>query len=354
VTTWPATGPELERRYRRLLLAYPRAYRRRHGTEIVTTLLEMAEAGQNRPGRSEAWHLLAGGARQRLRLPTGRPLTVVAAVLVALTVGAFGAAAGSWLGARTFAAMPADAELAALARQATAGGEPIVQRVTSPWWPQVSWADTEVSGYWDADGARRRLAADGWSVSATETTPYAQAVWDQTTGTRIDQPIRDDAFTAERDGVLLQLRGHTRDGNGLVSVNEWPQPTRVFLPLILAGLAAGLLAGWLLVAALAGRLRHAQPARRHTATGLSVLALLTLTPPVAALYGNAIRAFRYAGDSGAVFTVHSAFTPGPYYPLGPQWQVPALSIAGVVVALAVAALTLRRASGRPEGVPAAT
>ncbi len=42
MTASPA-GPE--RHYRRLLWAYPGPYRRRHGAEIVTTLLDMAESG---------------------------------------------------------------------------------------------------------------------------------------------------------------------------------------------------------------------------------------------------------------------------------------------------------------------
>ena len=59
----------LERRYRWLLLAYPGGYRRRHGEEILTTLLELGE-----PARRLAWQLLAGGLKQRLRLPARRPL----------------------------------------------------------------------------------------------------------------------------------------------------------------------------------------------------------------------------------------------------------------------------------------
>jgi hypothetical protein len=61
--------PELERRYRRLLRAYPRAYRDRRGTEMVTTLLEMAEAGEGRPGPRESAHLVLAGVRQRFRPP---------------------------------------------------------------------------------------------------------------------------------------------------------------------------------------------------------------------------------------------------------------------------------------------
>jgi hypothetical protein len=43
----------------------------------------MAESGRGRPTTAQALHLVACGVRQRFRLPAGRPLTVVAAVLAA-------------------------------------------------------------------------------------------------------------------------------------------------------------------------------------------------------------------------------------------------------------------------------
>ena len=46
---WPVADDRLERGYRRLLLAYPRRHRHRHGTELVTTLLEMAAPGSAGP-----------------------------------------------------------------------------------------------------------------------------------------------------------------------------------------------------------------------------------------------------------------------------------------------------------------
>lgn len=55
----------LERRYRRLLLAYPAAYRRERGAEILDTLLESAAPGQRRPGAREVAALLLGGLRVR-------------------------------------------------------------------------------------------------------------------------------------------------------------------------------------------------------------------------------------------------------------------------------------------------
>ncbi|MEU7893766.1 hypothetical protein AB0B45_12965 [Nonomuraea sp. NPDC049152] len=56
----------LERRYRRLLLAYPVGYRRAHGDELVDILLDTAEPGQRSPDVREAAGLLLGGLRTRV------------------------------------------------------------------------------------------------------------------------------------------------------------------------------------------------------------------------------------------------------------------------------------------------
>ncbi|MER6949556.1 hypothetical protein ABT294_36640 [Nonomuraea sp. NPDC000554] len=62
----------LERRYRRLLLAYPRTYRATHGDELLDVLLESAGPGQSVPAAREALGLIFGGARARIvHLATG-------------------------------------------------------------------------------------------------------------------------------------------------------------------------------------------------------------------------------------------------------------------------------------------
>ncbi|MEO3795203.1 hypothetical protein ABGB14_33745 [Nonomuraea sp. B10E15] len=64
----------LERRYRRLLRAYPRAYRAAHGDELLDVLLESAGPGRTVPVPREAWGLLSGGVRSRIvHLATGNP-----------------------------------------------------------------------------------------------------------------------------------------------------------------------------------------------------------------------------------------------------------------------------------------
>jgi len=55
----------LERRYRRLLLAYPDAYRRKRGDELLDTLMELSRPGQRWPARRQASALLLAGVRVR-------------------------------------------------------------------------------------------------------------------------------------------------------------------------------------------------------------------------------------------------------------------------------------------------
>lgn len=61
----------LERRYRRLMFAYPPAYRREREDEIVGTLLDVAEDDRRWPTPTEAADLVANGWRTRVRSATG-------------------------------------------------------------------------------------------------------------------------------------------------------------------------------------------------------------------------------------------------------------------------------------------
>lgn len=329
----PNVDRSLEHHYRKLLLAYPGRYRRRYGTEMVTTLLEMAAPGQRHPTLGEALHLLGSGMRQRLRLPTSRPVAVIAAVLVALTMGAFGAAAGSWVGAQTFADLPGDAAIASLAQRASgAADDPVQSRFASAWRGEAISTTTEVGGSWDVEQARQRLAVDGWSVSGITPLGGQATSYNPDTKSFVNLPMRNSMFSARSGGLTLQVSGFLTAEHGTVHVDVWAQSTPVFLPLIVMGALIGLIAGWLITAALAYRIVAAPAERRRACAGLWAVALIALALPAAALYGNVMRAFHYHGDVGPVFIVHSAFTPGAYYPFGPTWQILALTIAGAVVA----------------------
>ncbi|MBX7265937.1 hypothetical protein KIF24_07765 [Micromonospora sp. Llam7] len=87
----------LERRYRRLLLAYPADYRRDRGDEIVGTYLDLADGGRRWPSPSDAADLVRGGLRQRLRSAGATDLIpgVRLAGLLALATATF--LAGFWM-----------------------------------------------------------------------------------------------------------------------------------------------------------------------------------------------------------------------------------------------------------------
>jgi hypothetical protein len=62
---------DLERRYRRLLSCYPRAFRREHEQEILAVLMAGASERQQRPGLGEAANLIKHALWMRLGLSRG-------------------------------------------------------------------------------------------------------------------------------------------------------------------------------------------------------------------------------------------------------------------------------------------
>ncbi|MBX7264745.1 hypothetical protein KIF24_00855 [Micromonospora sp. Llam7] len=340
-TAWPTADRNLERGYRTLLLAYPRRHRRRHGTEVVTTLLEMATPGQRRPRAGEAMHLIASGLRLRFRLPAGRPFMAIAALLTALTMGGFGAAAGSWLGAQTFADLPDDAAMTRLTQQAGVEDGPDNYSYTaSPWAAETAFASGSVDGTWDAEQVRQRFAADGWSVSGLTPSSGGGSIFHDD-GSISYVPLHGARFTAKANGLIVDIDGlapadpgFVATSTGHVGVNVSPERTAAFLPLVVIGTTVGLLAGWLVAAAVGYRMVAVSPGPRRAAAGLWGMSLVLALPAVA-FYGNVMRVFRYDhADGYPALTVHSAFTPGGYYPFGPSWLVLGLSAAGLMLAVA--------------------
>jgi hypothetical protein len=71
---------QLERRYRRLLACYPRAFRRENEEEILAVLLACAQQGQRRPGPAASADLIRGAIRAWLRPAPGQPRNVRIAI----------------------------------------------------------------------------------------------------------------------------------------------------------------------------------------------------------------------------------------------------------------------------------
>jgi hypothetical protein len=316
--------------------------------------MDAAAPGRDRPTGREVRDLIAGGLRQRFRLPVGRTMIAVA-VLAALVLGAFGAAAGSALGWATASAPPTDADLGAVTT--VAAGEPTrwdVQR------------DAEVFGLrpraivpmavppgWTADAARQRLAADGWRVGPLRTVVTTVHYDDGTT-----LPADDVSFVARRNGTELLVTGvmeRRYSPHGMVMAQ--PTEPRPVLPLTLAGLVAGLLAGWLLTARVGYRVRRLSP-------WLQMPPIIAATVAILALGLSGLMAYRAVGamlvdgpESFGSFPPFAAYHyDDPVDPL-PLTGFGALAVL-LVLAYALPKKTGKRAlggepgsPGEPEGLP---
>jgi hypothetical protein len=365
---WPAADERLVRGYRRLLLAYSGHYRRRHGTEMITTMLEMAEPGRSRPSAGEAWHLIHSGVRQRFRLPSGRPLAVAAAVLATLVLGAFGAAAGSWAGQGTFAGLPGrDGALALLNAAVTdpVADSGVVRRDSLP-----GRADSLTVGSspreqhpdvttWTAEEARDGLAAAGWSITGFTIHPGRAPVC--VTGDETDRSCvyesRYADLTAGRDGLVLHGRASDALGGepGTVFVGGvdgivFAERTAAYLPLTVAGGLLGALAGWLLTATFAYRIRSVPPGSGQLAAASAGVAVAASVAPVWAISLNAVLLGKHLSDTGPVYTLHSMLLPGSHPDGTPPWLMPALTLAALTAAaIAVTVLLTRSDPNEPHG-----
>ena len=107
---------QLERRYRRVLACYPKAFRRESGEEILAVLMATAHEGQRRVGLAESADLIMGALRMHFGLSRsprpvrnavrlmclGAVLTLAVLVTVLVTLGgvrsaaAHDLAAGQW------------------------------------------------------------------------------------------------------------------------------------------------------------------------------------------------------------------------------------------------------------------
>ncbi|MBV1856366.1 hypothetical protein [Catellatospora tritici] len=290
---------ELERRYRRLLLAYPARYRRYRGLEMLTTLMDLAPQGRRRPTFMETVSLLAGGLRCRVALG-GASMTV--AVLTAVLLAMVGGLAGARIGWEQAPDLPDDAAAAAIAHSADpALPASVTQRRDFLFgydYPPVQGIEEVLVAVLGGDeytpgyvkftrahatddlatllAARDRLAAQGWRVSAVDRQPWGGE------------------FEAFRGDLYLSM--DTQGGNvGELETSMWIE--RVTPPavpwLTVAGLLLGAYVGWRL-AGWAGRRHLTRPAwRRITAMLAFALGVGLMAPPAA---------FNVLGLTGALWS----------------------------------------------------
>ena len=340
-----------ETRYRLLLRAYPGSYRRRHGTEILTTLMDMADAGE----RPNVLFLVLSGVQQRFKLPLRRPLAVVAAVLAAVAFASAGAFGGTWLGWQTAAPVPSDSQARELADRMSDGAGAAVYPWRSAMGGPVVMAVTDGRSTYSAERIRAALVADGWQISVftereTHTmvgTPDENAAGEQrgtVNGPWTAVPTRDVTFRAFKDGVKLQGSATVVTGGPQGDLQQafdvWALDNGWVRPLGGAGLLAGAVVGWLLVAWVSTRIRRAPRAYGLIASGLGTLALVAAAPSAVHLYRSLYEVL-----------VYDTSNPNPYIDGTPtyEWPQPLLAgagfaVAALILAAVVAALGARRGS----------
>jgi hypothetical protein len=279
---------------RALLVAFPARLRRKHGAELIGTMLEMAGPG-GRPTSADKVRLVVDGLRERFRPPTRRPLALVAAVLALLIGGALGAAAGSWLGTFGHADLP-DAE--ALGQRVLPGDVPV--------WGNSDdylFAAGGVPAGMDvrraAEQTRQKLAAEGWATGPIKT------------GDGSDGVLVNVHFSAAASGAQLSVYAYP-EANGVpaIDIAGWPQRPPSYLPLTIAGTLLGLLAGWLAGVALAHRIRAAR--RPVLSTVLNTAGLLLVIPSAVGFVASLLRYLTVADPIGMGERVHThGFAFGP-------------------------------------------
>jgi hypothetical protein len=332
---------QLERRYRRLLWAYPGAYRRGHGTEIVATLLDMAEAGDGQPSTPQKLHLVFCGLRQRFRLPAGRPFAWVAAVLAAVTLGAFGAVGGTRLGWQTAAAVPSDRELRTLnvAMTGLPGAAALYHELSALKGPNTL-VRADGTGSYSAARIRAALSSAGWRITSFGERQGATIAEPENGATGVRIPTTFVHYTATKGGLKLRGDGSVitggadrgLSGQAMYATQVWPREAVAVRPLTITGLIAGALAGWILAAAFAYQMRGNARPRRWVTTALSTTAFAAAAVPVYAHYRDVYQVMNYAHGS-----------PYPYIVYGPHDEIPVLTCTVIGLIAVVAALVAVRA-----------
>jgi hypothetical protein len=258
---------------RALLYAYPARMRRRHGAELIATLMDVAGPA-GRIDRSARRQFVLDGLRERFRLPAGRPGGVIVAVLALVIGGALGAAGGAFGASFGYADLPA---VTPLAQRLVAPGSTPINRDASDHYLSID--DTLPAGADPAAVAQRtrqRLADDGWATDPVT----------------VDQAAH---FKAVRDGVELSVYAYAGDVR-MLQIAGWPLRPAGFVWLLTGGLLLGLAAGWLLGVSMAHRL--VASSRPQANAVLAVGGLVALLVPAGAFAVSLWWYLVQAGSSG--------------------------------------------------------
>ncbi|GIH14974.1 hypothetical protein [Rugosimonospora africana] len=349
----------LEKRYRLLLLSYPRAYRRERGKEIVDTLADLAPPGRTRPTVREAFDLIRHGLRARLGRPASRSV-VVWAVLTAIVWALFSAAMASRLAWETARPLPSVARASAVFATVAPGrkvsdvqrspatfvmyGQPLSRQdlgeLIFPDGGEYTFGSTtgsmggasDVDLHRFAEDAVRRLHATGWDVGR----PYTQ-VLDTCGSDDCGGPTESETYLTARRGddvitIYIEYGGMITPPVSISIERATPWPV---YPASVAGGAVGAVIAWFVFGWASRRTDGRHPALRVLTALLLGISLFLWWLPIPFSSWSLLR--------------HQLTE--PHYKWHPLWEwlgQPALALfflVGCVAALtglAVAALPRRR------------
>jgi len=279
--TEPAHQRALIRRYRWLLLAYPRWHRRWHGPDQLTLLLDMAGGGRRLTVRNQLG-LVLDGLWCRVRV---RGAAIALAAMVSLVAAGTLAAAAGWAAWRLAVAPWPTVE------QAMRLAEPVVPRerpddvnqrnvAFGPWGADADWLLMKVLGSPEVRPGGVYLSY--WAVVTDPEAVYAQAT-EALAAQGWETSLVDGAVVAERDGLRLRvLCAGANLGRYDVIISVHPTPPVLAYRLAWFGAAVGVLLGWLAAAAAIARSRRTAPLRR-VAMGLTATVGFIASAPAGAL-----------------------------------------------------------------------
>lgn len=295
----------LEARYRRLLLGYPRDYRRERGQEIVDTLLELAPDGQTRPTVRQAVNLLRNGLRCRLGRPASRSI-VVWASLTAVVWGLFIAAVAERITWETARPLPSAAQTTATLAPLLPGEEfgPVATSTalfgfddnTPMGWQEVPrlllgggidygprhagvMVRNPAGPNRSADRLIARLQANGWQVD----TPWVRRTGECAPPDCMPaRPVIGTMITARResDVLTIDIQPEVPRGDAWLDVRIGRAAPALTVPAGIAGGVAGATAVWMLFGWLSRRLERLGHMPRAFAYVLGVWALILWYLPI--------------------------------------------------------------------------
>jgi hypothetical protein len=223
--------------------------------------------------------------------------------------------------------------------------------------PAVTTRATNHSGY-SAERVRTALTAAGWRIT-TFTEITEGIVVDFSKDPSVTIPARTVRFKATKDGLSLMGESMTVASDARYAVDEqtdqrldvWANETAAVRPVTIIGLLLGAVAGWLVTAALADRVRRSGPSRRSVVAVLVATAFAAAVVPAVDLFRDLYQVLIY--DSGAP-NPYIVYGPSDHFPAGLVRVCTAIGLLAVTVAFLIARREARTDPAEPGPEPIAS